>query len=169
MPTTSERRATAAEQLIRALEAAGKRSTAQRYAICRALAAHGGHPTVAEIYATVRSEYPMISQATVYNAVEALRGLGALVALDIANHDHIHYDLDVGAHINVVCRCCENIVDLHLESVVPLLDEASARSGFEIQYEAGLILYGLCPNCRRGPLDRLPTGETRQPKRADDE
>ena len=145
-----------ANRLIAALEAAGKRSTAQRYAICKVLAAHPGHPTVAEIYAGVRNDYPMISQATVYNTVETLRELGVLVALDIANHDHIHYDLDVAPHINVVCRHCENIVDLHIASVGSLIDEASARSGFAIQYKAGLILYGVCPDCRRRRSEPQP-------------
>ena len=136
-------------RLLAALEAAGKRHTAQRYAICRILAAHRGHPTVAEIYAGVRSEFPMISRATVYNTIETLARLGALIQLDIADHDHVHYDLDVTPHVNLVCRFCENIVDLHIETLPSLLDEAAKRSGFEIQREAGLILYGVCPACRR--------------------
>ncbi len=138
-----------ANQLLQALEDAGKRNTAQRYAICKALAAHRGHPTVAEIYTEVRREFPMISQATVYNTVETLCGLGVLTQLDIADHDHIHYDLDTTPHVNLVCRYCENIADLHIETVPSLIDEAAARSGFEVQHEAGLILYGVCPECLR--------------------
>ncbi len=137
------------KQLLAALEGAGKRHTAQRYAVCKALAAHPGHPTVSEIYAEVRAEFPMISQATVYNTVEALRKLGALMQLDIADHDHIHYDLDVAPHVNLVCRHCENIADLQIDTLESLLDEAAERSGFEVEREAGLILYGVCPDCRQ--------------------
>ncbi|TVQ39299.1 MAG: transcriptional repressor [Spirochaetaceae bacterium] len=139
-----------AVQLLAALEAAGKRNTAQRYAICRALEKHAAdHPTVAEIYAAVRESFPMISQATVYNTLQTLKRLGVVIELDIANHDHIHYDLDVTPHVNVVCRHCENIADLHMRTVTSLIDEAAARSGFQIQRTAGLILYGVCPDCRR--------------------
>ncbi len=142
------------KQLLAALEGAGKRNTAQRYAVCKALAAHPGHPTVSEIYAEVRAEFPMISQATVYNTVEALQKLGVLTQLDIADHDHIHYDLDVTPHVNLVCRHCENIADLPIGTLKSLLDEAAERSGFEVEREAGVILYGVCPACRR--LGRKP-------------
>ncbi len=148
MSSTTDRIESETVRLLRVLEAAGKRNTAQRVAICRSLAAHPGHPTVAEVFASVRKEFPMISQATVYNTFETLHELGAIVQLDIANHDHIHYDLDVRPHVNVVCRHCENIADLHIDSVVALIDEAGERSGFEINRAAGLILYGVCPECR---------------------
>ena len=148
MSTAASPTETETARLLRVLEAAGKRNTAQRVAICRALAAHPGHPTVAEVFTSVREEFPMMSQATVYNTLETLRELGAIIQLDIANHDHIHYDLDVRPHVNVVCRHCENIADLHIESVAALIEEAGERSGFEINHTAGLILYGVCPKCR---------------------
>ncbi len=137
------------ERLLTALEESGKRRTAQRVAICRALAEHPGHPTVGDVFTRVRRDFPMISQATVYNTFDTLQHLGLLTQLDIADHDHTHYDLDITPHINIVCRYCENIVDLHMDTVSSLIQEAASRTGFELQEQAGLILYGACPNCQR--------------------
>jgi Fur family transcriptional regulator, peroxide stress response regulator len=141
------------EALLRILEEAGKRNTAQRYEICKAIAEYPGHPTVADLYDTVRARFPMISQATVYNTVDTLRELGAITRLEIANHDHTHYDTDVHPHVNIVCRYCERIQDLHTDLVHTLIDEASRTSGFDIRPEAGLILYGICPDCKKNSTE----------------
>jgi Fur family transcriptional regulator, peroxide stress response regulator len=137
------------EHLLACLEAAGKRSTPQRYAICRALVEHGGHPTVAEIYELVRAEYPMISQATVYNTVDTLRDLGLLRPLESVYHEHTHYDLDPSPHINLVCTNCSAIVDIHTAELDPLLVQVAQRSGYQIERGAGLLAYGVCPRCSR--------------------
>lgn len=136
------------DYLLNELEAAGKRATPQRHAICQALVEHGGHPTVSEIFEQVREKVPMISQATVYNTIDTLHELGLVRRLDIANHDHTHYDLDVKPHINVVCRHCEYIADVSLDMLDDLLAQVAERTGCEIDAHAGLIVYGVCPECR---------------------
>jgi Fur family transcriptional regulator, peroxide stress response regulator len=136
------------EHLMQELEAAGKRATPQRFAVCQALVEHGGHPTVADVFERVRQTVPMISQATVYNTVDTLEELGLIQRLDIANHGHVHYDLDVKPHVNVVCRHCEYIADVTIDALDHLLDEVSERTGSEIDRHAGLIVYGACPACR---------------------
>lgn len=136
------------DHLMQELEAAGKRSTPQRYAVCQALVEHGGHPTVAEVFERVSSTFPMISQATVYNTIDTLEELGLIQRLDIANHDHTHYDLDVHPHVNIVCRHCEYITDVSLDTLTELLDQVSERTGCEIDRHAGVIVYGVCPACK---------------------
>src|SRR5690606_9891845 len=59
-------------KLLAQLEAAGKRVTPQRVAVCEALLAHGNHPTIADIWQTVREQHPNISHATVYNTFAML-------------------------------------------------------------------------------------------------
>jgi Fur family transcriptional regulator, peroxide stress response regulator len=135
------------EYLMECLEAAGKRSTPQRYAICKALVEHGGHPTVAEMYDRVRSEFPMISQATVYNTVDTLRDLGLLRPLESVYHEHTHYDLDPSPHINLICTHCSNIVDIHIAELDALLVQLAQRSAYQIERGAGLLAYGVCPAC----------------------
>jgi Fur family peroxide stress response transcriptional regulator len=150
------------DYLLNELEAAGKRATPQRHAICRALVEHGGHPTVSEIFEQVREQVPMISQATVYNTIDTLHALGLIQRLEIANHDHTHYDLDVKPHINVVCRHCEYIADVSLNALDNLLGQVAERTGCEIDTQAGLIVYGVCPECRAQgkTLRDIPPSET---------
>lgn len=137
------------EYLLNQLEEAGKRSTPQRYAVCQALVEHGGHPTVAEVFERVRTTFPMISQATVYNTIYTLQELGLVHPLDIANDEHTHYDLDLAPHINVVCTQCGTITDVHSHMVDVLLEEVSQRSGYQLDRHTALVVYGICATCYR--------------------
>jgi hypothetical protein len=62
------------QALRRALEAAGLRCTLQRLAVYDHLARSPDHPTVEDVYQSVRSAIPKISLATVYKALEAFLG-----------------------------------------------------------------------------------------------
>lgn len=136
------------EYLLNELEAAGKRSTPQRYAVCQALVEHGGHPTVAEVFERVRNTFPMISQATVYNTIDTLTELGLVHKLEIANDEHTHYDLDLTPHINMVCPRCGRITDVHNATVDTLLDAVQQSSGHRLCRPFALVLYGVCPECQ---------------------
>ncbi|NJN66133.1 MAG: transcriptional repressor [Chloroflexaceae bacterium] len=149
--------------LLSQLETAGRRATPQRYAVCQALVEHGGHPTVAEVFERVRDIFPMMSQATVYNTIDALEEVGLLHRLDIANHDHTHYDLDLTPHINVVCRYCESITDVFIDTLDDLLTQVSERTGYKVDHHIGLVVYGVCPKCLAEGKDApsIPEGEHR--------
>jgi Fur family peroxide stress response transcriptional regulator len=134
--------------LLNQLEAAGKRSTPQRYAVCQALVEHGEHPTVAKVFERVRGTFPMISQATVYNTIDTLTELGLIHKLEIANDEHTHYDLDLTPHINMVCPRCGQITDVHNETVATLLGEVQQNSGHRLCRPFALVLYGVCPACQ---------------------
>jgi Fur family peroxide stress response transcriptional regulator len=142
------------DYLLDQLELSGKRSTPQRHAVCQALVEHGGHPTVAEVFERVREIFPMISQATVYNTIDTLEELGLVHPLDIANHEHTHYDLDASPHVNAVCINCSRITDRHIDALDTLLAQVSEQTGYEIAHQASFIVYGLCPDCRAASADR---------------
>lgn len=137
------------DHLLVSLEAAGKRATPQRYAVCQALVEHGGHPTVAEIFERVRATFPMISQATVYNTVDTLRELGLVWPLEISTDEHTHYDLDPQAHVNVVCTRCGTIVDTHALALDALLAEVGTQTGYTLVPANTLVVYGLCVECQK--------------------
>ncbi len=137
------------QYFLQRLEASGKRSTPQRHAVCQALIEHGGHPTVAEIYERVRGIFPMISQATVYNTVDTLEELGLIHRLEIANHEHTHYDLNPQPHINLVCTHCGFISDVHVEMLTSLLNVISQHTRYRVQHASGIVVYGTCPGCQR--------------------
>jgi Fur family transcriptional regulator, peroxide stress response regulator len=137
------------DTLLAQLEAGGRRTTPQRAAVCAALLAHGGHPTVAEIWRQVRAEHPGISQATVYNTIAALEELRLIRTLDIVGDEHAHIDLCVQPHVNVVCTRCGQISDIHTDTLEALLGLVATRSGYRLDPGDGVIVYGVCAACQR--------------------
>jgi len=61
----------------------------------------------------------------------------------------LHYDGDTGAHSHFVCKKCNRIIDLDLESG---LSGVLKEKGFEIESE-NLVLFGFCPDCK-GNIDK---------------
>jgi Fur family peroxide stress response transcriptional regulator len=135
------------DNLLSGLEGAGRRATPQRQAICAALVEQGGHPSAAEVYERVRSHFPMISQATVYNTLETLRELGLVVQLDVGSAEHARSDLQTHPHLNIVCTRCGAIADLHTDTLDALLHQAARRTGYALDQSKALV-YGLCPSCQ---------------------
>ena len=68
------------EELISKLREQGYRVTPQRAAVVRVLASSQEHPSVEQIYDSVRADFPMTSLATVYNTFKCLRERGSLGA-----------------------------------------------------------------------------------------
>lgn len=134
--------------LVAHLESAGKRVTAQRIAVCEALLAHGDHPTIAEVWQRVREQHPNISHATVYNTIAVLEEQSLIKKLDIAGDEHAHYDLDLVPHVNTVCTKCGRIADVYTDTLEALLGLVASRSGYDVDTTSGMLVYGLCADCR---------------------
>jgi cation transport ATPase len=62
-----------------ALKQAQLRLTPQRQTICEYLAGTDRHPTPYQVYADIAAGHPEISRATVYNTLNTLQQLGAIV------------------------------------------------------------------------------------------
>lgn len=139
-------------RMLARIEAADRRVTPQRLAVCEALMALGGHPTATDIWRQVHVTRPSISQATVYNTITALEELGLIRKLDIAGDEHAHYDLHVAPHVNVVCTRCGHIADVYTDTLEALLGLVAARSGYQLAPGDGVIVYGLCATCRRASV-----------------
>jgi Fur family peroxide stress response transcriptional regulator len=137
------------KQLLDRIEAAGRKITPQRVAVCTALLAHQGHPTTGQIWESVHTAHPSISQATVYNTIAALEELHLIKRLEIAGDEHTHYDLDLAPHVNAVCKRCGRIDDVYTDTLEALLGLVAARSGYSIDPHEGMIVYGLCGDCHR--------------------
>jgi Fe2+ or Zn2+ uptake regulation protein len=137
------------KQLLDRIEAAGRKITPQRIAVCTALLAHHGHPNASQIWHSVHEAQPSISQATVYNTIAALEELRLIKRLEIAGDEHTHYDLDLAPHVNVVCKRCGRIDDVYTDTLEALLGLVATRSGYSLDPGEGMIVYGLCAECRQ--------------------
>ncbi|CAN5819485.1 peroxide-responsive transcriptional repressor PerR [soil metagenome] len=95
---------------INALHQAGHRITPQRRAICEYLSMTDQHPTPYQVFAEIATQHPEISRATVYNTLNTLQSLGAIVEINFGE-DQKHYDTNAIPHINLICLRCHQIFD----------------------------------------------------------
>ena len=133
---------------IDALQRGGYRITEQRRAVCDFLGRTQLHPTPSQVYDSVSRLHPEISRATVYNTLNALRDLGAIVEISVGG-DHTHYDTDPTPHVNLICLRCDDVFDYSGDMSI----EGLHRSIFEetdFQPVATQIqMVGFCAACRK--------------------
>lgn len=143
-----------AARFIETLRRAGLRVTSQRVAVCEFLARTNRHPTTSEVFEAVRKMHPEISQATVYNTLNTLRDLGAIVELS-AGTDHTHYETDPAPHVNLVCLRCHQISDLE-DTLAPdvLMENIFHNTGFRAT-TLQVQVSGFCPACQKAKRQEI--------------
>jgi Fur family peroxide stress response transcriptional regulator len=125
---------------------AGLRMTQPRQVICAWLAETDVHPTPYRVYEEISQSHPEISRATVYNTLNTLRQLGAIVELGVGD-DHTHYETDPRPHVNLICLRCHKIADLELdEEFAHLRSKSGDEHGFHALVARAEVL-GLCAGC----------------------
>ncbi len=136
-----------AVRLIEALRSAGMRVTSQRVAVCEYLGETKIHPTTSQVFEAVRRAYPEISQATVYNTLNTLRDLGAIVEIS-AGTEHTRYEPDPSPHINLICLRCNEVSDLQ-DCLAPdlLMDNIFQNNGFRAT-TLQVQVTGFCAECQ---------------------
>lgn len=142
------------EHYLRVLRQAGLRITSQRQAICTYLANTERHPSAYQIFEELAATNPEISRATVYNTLNTLQELGAIVELSFGS-DHTHYETNPEPHVNLICLRCHKIVDYHGEPGIEALtarvfDETGFRS-----VAAKIDLVGFCSACRAQRIEEI--------------
>ncbi len=133
--------------LLDQLRAAGLRATPQRMAVFETLVETPQHPTAHQLYEQVRLKQPSISQATVYNTLQALVTRGLIHNIGEAGDGANHYDGAADPHVNLICTRCSRIEDFHDETLQAVADQVSARAGYKLD-GAHVVYYGLCPQCQ---------------------
>ena len=135
--------------LIHKLRAQGYRVTPQRAAVLRVLASSDEHPSVEQIYDSVRADFPMTSLATVYKALAVLKDMGEVLELSMAG-DSTRYDgCRSDSHPHLVCVRCKKIVDLDVDPVGQACEEVEERTGYHVLHHRH-DYFGICPDCIEG-------------------
>ena len=134
------------------LRNAGHRITDQRYAICDYLAQTDKHPTPYQVYTDISTLHPEISRATVYNTLNVLQQLGAIVEINFGTN-HTHYETDPSPHVNLICLRCHSVVDYHSAVADQFTKNAEFVSlqeaiGFQVMATKVDVL-GLCHACQQ--------------------
>ena len=135
------------EHYLQILSQAGLRITPQRRVICAYLAESDRHPSAYQVYEGLAETHPEISRATVYNTLNTLQELGAIVELSFGA-DHTHYETNPAPHVNLICLRCHKIVDYYGDPGIDALTER-VRNELGFQTAAARIeLVGFCSECR---------------------
>jgi Fe2+ or Zn2+ uptake regulation protein len=124
----------------------GRKITAQRQCIFRALEGDVTHPSAERVYERVRAEMPNVSLKTVYKTLNDLAELGEITPLDLGT-GAARFDPNVEeAHHHLVCRSCGKVRDLQV-TFPGLTVPAGADQGYEV-LSADVIFRGVCDECR---------------------
>jgi Fe2+ or Zn2+ uptake regulation protein len=127
----------------------GRKITAQRQCIFRALEGDVTHPSAERVYEKVRTQMPNVSLKTVYQTLNDLAELGEISALDLGTGS-ARFDPNVEApHHHLVCRTCGKVRDVMAD--FPGLEVPSgAAQGFEVR-SAEVVFRGQCEECQAAP------------------
>ncbi|MEM9153808.1 MAG: Fur family transcriptional regulator [Cyanobacteria bacterium P01_F01_bin.33] len=133
------------ETIVGVLKAKGLRVTPQRFSVYELLLARDDHPTAEQMLTELNRDRPVLSQATVYSALQALREAG-LVREVLLEEGVSRYDANVERHHHFHCRECGAIADITWDtfSCVDLNRLPAGLHGEE--YE--ITVQGTCDRCR---------------------
>lgn len=122
------------------------KATPQRLAVLKILGEHT-HPTIDELYAKIKSEYPSVSLATVYKNLNTLRDEGLIVEVNTPDKK-MRYDIFNIPHIHVVCKNCGEMMDIDYdEALLRYKEELENKMDREISKLDFLVTVKNCKKC----------------------
>jgi Fur family transcriptional regulator, peroxide stress response regulator len=135
------------QALLLKLQERGFRMTSHRIALARLLATSEGHPNAAQMYESLRKQFPTISLATVYKTLVLLKEEGEVLEIDL--HNDARYDGNKPyPHPHLVCNVCNRILDGDEVSMLQKLNnEIEEKYGFKIQRHQ-IVYFGICQDCQ---------------------
>jgi Fur family peroxide stress response transcriptional regulator len=152
------------EQLRKHFQQRRLKFTSQRHAIYRVLASSVAHPSVEELYSTVKRSHPMMSMNTVYNTLDTLNKI--VIASEISLwHDKARFDANRTTHHHLVCLHCKKIENLYDN----VLDQLALSPKAKHQYRIvgyRVEFHGYCSDCKTKKEERIRKRTTRNQKAA---
>jgi len=147
------------EALTALFRAHGRKITAQRQCIFRALEGDATHPSAEIVHQKVRREMPNVSLKTVYQTLNDLAELGAISVLDVGTGSARFDPNGETAHHHLVCRSCGKVRDLATDFPGLALSRRAAQ-GFAVE-SAEVVFRGRCEECEN-PQPMAPTKQISQ-------
>jgi Fe2+ or Zn2+ uptake regulation protein len=131
-------------ELAVAFRARGLKVTPQRQLLFRLLHGNESHPSAEVLFAAASAEMPGISLRTVYQTLTDLASMGELNALDLGT-GAVRFDPNVTDHHHVVCDCCGEVRDVHVDGAASL-SPSEGVGGFVVQ-RTQVVFRGVCLDC----------------------
>jgi Fur family peroxide stress response transcriptional regulator len=113
-----------------------------RIKVLEYLMVNKNHPTVEQIYSSLKKLFPTLSKATIYNSLNLFVEKGLVQPITIEETE-IRYDSTVESHGHFKCECCGKIYDFGIDI------DSIPSSGLDnfIIYSKEIYYRGICRNC----------------------
>jgi Fur family peroxide stress response transcriptional regulator len=119
--------------------------TRQREVIYETLLEMDGHPSLDELYATVRAKDASLSLATVYNNVRKFLDCGLLREVSPV-HGGMRIEANDTPHHHVICTVCQSVSDLEAPPLESIGLEHELRK-FTV-HRINVDILGVCADCK---------------------
>ena len=121
------------------------RSTKQKEIVLNTLKESKEHPSIYELYDTIKEKYPTLGKATVYRNVSKM--LDDNLIRRIRTADGVdHYDGNMTPHIHLQCTSCNQIIDIFENDFEVITEKLVKKINIEV-YSYELLLIGNCEKC----------------------
>ena len=121
------------------------RNTLQKQRILEVLRSTKLHPTADWIYERVKKSFPKLSLGTVYRNLKILKEHGEIQELPFGD-TFDRFDGNASEHPHFVCRKCDCVIDLSIQSAQNLENVIQPESGFKVE-KCMITFFGLCNKC----------------------
>lgn len=136
------------QQIIARLRERGCRITPQRVAILKIFLSSHEHPSVEQVFAQVKNNFPTTSLATVYKTVHLLKEIGEILEIGFADGSNRYDGNKPYPHPHLVCVQCKSIIDPETSLLPRFSEEIEKSSGYRIVSHQ-LDFFGICPDCQK--------------------
>jgi len=133
------------EEIVQTLRDKQLRVTPQRFAVYANLLGRTDHPTAEQIMNDLNQDAPVSSQATIYNCLQALREVGLIREVLLAEGG-CRYDANVEPHHHFRCQSCGAIADIPWQALQEI-EVSHLHGGWQVSgYE--VTVHGTCEDCQ---------------------
>ena len=131
------------KEKLAGLNKKGSTLTIQRHAVLEYLYENRTHPTVEEIYHSLKEKFSTISKATIYNTLELLKNHGLIQEITIEK-GKLRFDYEVKPHHHFFCHKCKHVYDVDVAGCP--LAKKKMIDGHKIE-ELRPYIIGTCSKC----------------------
>ena len=142
-------------QAYERLRSQGGRMTNQRRLLLSILDSLGEHPTAEELLLIARKQDPDLNLSTVYRTLRWLEA-EKLVSARLFAEERRQERFDAALpseHHHFMCNNCKNVIEFDTDLLADIKTQFEVSSGANVS-TGSIVLYGLCPSCQDGAVDR---------------
>ena len=141
-----------AADLVDMLRSSDQRATPQRLMILSVLQEAECHLTADEVFQRLGPMSSALNRSTVYRTLERFRDAGLVSETDLGGGVRVFELLAVHRHHHLICRQCNEMIEMDDSTVASLREDIRERYGFQPQVDH-LAIWGLCAACAESEAD----------------